>query len=96
MLCTIMYIAIPIINADTVPPRSPSINLRDKRSIVPSSKVVSIVDVSVIIDTQAAAILMAFDAENTGLLYLLYFTILTIATVKAVNVYAAIAMVVIS
>ena len=39
--------------------------------------------------------LIAFAAENTGLLYLLYFTALMIATVNAVKVYAAIAIAVI-
>ena len=55
----------------------------------------SIVDSSVSIDTSAAAKLIAFDAEKTGLLYFLYFTTLIIATVKDVKVNAAIAIAVI-
>ena len=84
-----------MINTNTAPPTDESISLRDIISIVPSLKVVNIVDVSVIIDTHAAAKLMALDAEYTGLLYLRYLTILTIATVNVVKVYAAIAIVVI-
>ena len=56
---------------------------------------VSSVEVNVSIDTQAAAKLMALEAEKTGLLYFLYRTTLTMATVNAVNVYAAIAIAVI-
>ena len=54
--------------------------------IDPSLNVLSIVDVSVSIETSADARLIAFDAEKTGLLYFLYFTVLTIATVNEVNV----------
>ena len=76
-------------------PTLPSIIFWVSTSIVPSLKVVNIVDVSVSIDTQAAAKLIALDAEKTGLLYFLYLTTLTIAIEKEVNVYAAIAMAVI-
>lgn len=55
-------------------------------SIVPSLKVVSIVEVRVSIEVEAAARPIALVAENTGLLYLLYFTALMIATVNAVKV----------
>ena len=54
------------------------------------------VDSNVSIDTHAAARLMALDAEYTGLLYLRYFTVFTMARASEVNVYAAIAIVVIS
>ena len=51
-------------------PTLPSIIFWVSTSIVPSLKVVNIVDVSVSIDTQAAAKLIALDAEKTGLLYI--------------------------
>ena len=78
------------------PPDRPRKSRRPARSTVPSPNVVSIVDSSVSMDTHADARLIAFDAEYTGLLYLRYFTVFMIASVKEVNVYAAIAMVVIS
>ena len=64
-------------------------------SMVPSSNVVSMVEVSVSMDTQAATKLIALEAEKTGLLYFLYLTTLTIAIVNDVKVYAAMAIVVI-
>lgn len=85
-----------MIKTDIAPPEIPNIILRAVRSIVPSPKVVSIVDSRVNIETQADARLIAFDAEYTGLLYFLYFIMFMIAIVNAVKVYAAIAMVVIS
>ena len=96
MLCTIMYIAIAMINADITPPLAPSMIFCVSISIVPSLKVVSIVDSSVSIETQAEAKLIAFEAEYTGLLYLRYLITFMIAKVKEVKVYAAIIMVVIS
>ena len=57
---------------------------------------VSIVDSKVSIDTSAEIKLIIFDAENTGLLYLRYLNIPTIATLSEANVYAAIAIAVIS
>jgi len=78
------------------PPVQPSKIFLVIASMVPSPKVVSIVASRVNIDTHAEAKLTALDAEYTGLLYLRYFTILIIATVKAVKVYAARTMVVIS
>ena len=80
---------------ETAMPTPPNISFRVRASIVPSLNVVSIVDVNVSIDTQAAAKLMALDAEKTGLLYFLYLTTLTMAIVKEVNVYAAIVIAVI-
>jgi len=74
----------------------PSRMRRPVKLIVPSPKVVSIVDSSVNIDTHAEARLIALDAEYTGLLYLRYFTVLIMASVREVNVYAAMAIVVIS
>ena len=76
-------------------PTPPSISFCERGSIVPSLKTVSIVEVRVTIETHAAAKLIAFEAETTGLLYFLYFTILIIAIVKDINVYAAMAIVVI-
>jgi len=73
----------------------PSIIFCSVALIVPSLNVVNIVDARVSIDTQAAAKLIAFEAEKTGLLYFLYLITLTIATVNAVKVYAAIAIAVI-
>ena len=81
--------------ADIAAPVSPSISFCSDTDIVLSLKVVSIVDSSVSIDTRAAAKLMAFDAEKTGLLYFLYLITLIIATANVVNVYAAIAIAVI-
>ena len=57
---------------------------------------VSIVASKVIIETHAEVKLMVFAIEYTGDLSLLYFIKLIIAIVKAVKVYAAKAMVVIS
>ena len=88
-------VAVATIKAEIAPPVAPSIHFCSTAVIVPSPKVVSIVDSSVSIDTSAAAKLIALDAEKTGLLYLRYFTTLTIATVNAVKVYAAIAIAVI-
>ena len=85
-----------MINTEITPPLAPSIILRAVRSIEPSLNVVNMVDSNVSIDTHAAARLMAFDAEYTGLLYLRYFTVFTMARASEVNVYAAIAIVVIS
>ena len=82
-------------STEIAPPVAPSIHFCSAAVIVSSLKVVSIVDSSVSIDTRAAAKLMALAAENTGLLYFLYFITLTIATVNAVKVYAAIAIAVI-
>jgi hypothetical protein len=59
----IIYEAIAIINAEITPPLAPSIILREVRSIVSPPNVVSIVDSSVSIETQATARLIAFDAE---------------------------------
>ena len=63
--------------------------------IVPSLNAVSIVDVSVSIETSDEARLIVFDAEKTGLLYFLYFITFTIARVSEVKVYAAMAIAVI-
>ncbi len=82
-------------NTEITPPVQPSIIFRVIASILPSPKVVSIVASSVSIDTQAAARLIALDADYTGLLYLRYFTMFIIAIVNAVKVYAAIAIAVI-
>ena len=93
---TIIVIAIAIIKTEIAPPVAASIILRMERVTVSAPKVVSMVDSSVINETQADARLIAFDAENTGLLYLRYRTMLTMETVNAVKVYAAMAIVVIS
>lgn len=95
MLCRIIEIAMATTVAETATPTLPSIIFWEITSIVPSLNVVSIVEVSVSIDTHAAAKLIALEAENTGLLYFLYFITFTIAAVKAVKVYAAIAIAVI-
>ena len=95
MLYTIMRMAIVMINAETAPPVAASSHFCPSAVSVPSSKELSMVDSSVSIDTSAAARLMALDAENTGLLYFLYLMTLTIATVNAAKVYAAIAIAVI-
>ena len=87
--------AINITVPDTAKPTQASIIFCSVVPIVPSLKVVNRVEVRVSIDTQAAAKLIAFDAEKTGLLYFLYLTTFTMATVKAVNVYAAMAIAVI-
>lgn len=93
---TIIVIAIAIIKTEIAPPVAASIILRMERVTFSAPKVVSMVDSSVINETQADARLIAFDAENTGLLYLRYLKILMIAKVRDVNVYAAMAIVVIS
>lgn len=85
-----------MINADITPPDMHSRMRLSVKLIVPLPNVASIVDSSVNIDTHAEARLIAFEAEYTGLLYLRYFTVLIIASVSEVNVYAAKAMVVIS
>ena len=90
-----MYIAIVTTNAETAKPTAPVSHRLAEAGIVPSLKVVNMVEVSVSIDTQADAKLIALDAENTGLLYFLYFTMLTIAAVNDAKVYAAMAIVVI-
>ena len=82
-------------STEIAPPVAPSIHFCSTAVIVPSPKVVSIVDSSVSIDTRAAAKLIALDAENTGLLYFLYLITLMIPTVNVVKVYAAIAIAVI-
>jgi hypothetical protein len=94
--CTIIYIAIAIINTDITPPEMPRKARLPVRLIVFFPKVVNIVDSRVNIDTHAAARLIDFDAVYTGLLYLRYLTIFTTATVNDAKVYAANAMVVIS
>ena len=81
---------------DMTAPDAPSMIFRVVSVIVSSPNVVSIVDSSISMDTAAAARLIAFDAEYTGLLYLRYFTVLMMASVSDVNVYAANAIVVIS
>ena len=75
-----------MMSTEIAPPVAPSIHFCSTAVIVPSLKVVSIVDSSVSIDTRAAAKLMALAAENTGLLYLRYFTKLMMATVIEVKV----------
>ena len=80
---------------EIAPPVAPSIHFCSTADMVPSLKAVSIVDSSVSIDTRAAARLIAFDAENTGLLYFLYLITFTIAKLNEVKVYAAIAIAVI-
>ena len=64
--------------------------------IVSFQNVVSIVDSSVSIDTQAEARLIAFEAEYTGLSYWRYFIMLIIANAIVINVYVAKVIVVIS
>ena len=76
-----------MIKAEITPPLEPSKILRSANDIVPSLNVVSIVDSSVSIETQAAASPIAFDAEYTGLLYLRYLTTFIIAIVIVPNVY---------
>lgn len=85
-----------MINTEIAPPVAPSKIRRSVKFIVPSPKVVSIVDSSVSIETHADVREIAFDAEYTGLLYLRYFITSMMANVREVNVYAAKAMVVIS
>ena len=84
-----------MINTQITPPVDPSIALRVAASILPSAKVVSIVDSSVSIETSAAARVITFDAENTGLLYFRYSIIPIIAMISDVNVYAAMVIAVI-
>ena len=84
-----------IINTEITPPVQPRNVFLVIAFILPSPKVVSMVASKVSIDTQAAARLIALDAEYTGLLYFLYLITFTIATVSAVNVYAAMAIAVI-
>lgn len=84
-----------MISKEIVPPVAPNIHFCWVAVIVSPPNVVSIVDSSVSIDTNAAAKLIALAAENTGLLYFLYFTTLIIANVNAVKAYAAIAIAVI-
>ena len=81
---------------DITPPLTARSTLRIRGSSSGVPNVVSIVVSRVIIETRAAARLIAFDAENAGLLYFLNFTAFTIATVNDVNVYAAMVIVVIS
>lgn len=88
--------AITTTKTEITPPVQPRKIFLVIAPMVPAPKVVSIVASRVSIDTQAEARLIAFDAEYTGLLYLRYFTILIIAIVNAVKVYAASAIVVIS
>ena len=76
-----------MIKAEITSPLEPSKILRSANDIVPSLNVVSIVDSSVSIETQAAASPTAFDAEYTGLLYLRYLTTFIIAIVIVPNVY---------
>ena len=78
--------AIDTTTSKTANPTIPKITFCSLSPIVPSLNVVSMVDVSVSMETHAAAKLIVFEAENTGLLYFLYFTIFMIANVKAVNV----------
>ena len=56
-------IAIVIIKADIAPPDAPRRIRLSNSVMVPSPKVVSIVDSRVSIDTQAEARLIAFEAE---------------------------------
>ena len=81
--------AITTTKTEITPPVQPRKIFLVIAPMVPAPKVVSIVASRVSIDTQAEARLIAFDAEYTGLLYLRYFTILIIAIVNAVKVYAA-------
>ena len=90
-----MPMAITSTTPETAKPTLPSIIFCSVAPIVPSLNVVKSVEVSVSIDTQAAAKLIALEAEKTGLLYFLYFTTFTIAIVKDEKVYAAIAIAVI-
>lgn len=83
-------------NIEITAPVVPRNILRVDSDIVPSLNVVSIVVSRVSIDTQAAARLIAFEAIDTGLLYLRYLIRFMIARVNAVNVYAAIIIAVIS
>ena len=73
-------------NTEIAAPDVPSKIRLSVKLIVLSPNVVSIVDSRVSIDTQAEARLIAFDAEKTGLLYLRYFTMFTVAIVNEVNV----------
>ena len=79
----------------TTPPVSAKNTCRISKSIS-LPKDVNIVASNVIIETQAVVKLIDLAAENTGLLYFLYLIKLIIATVNAINVYAAKAIVVIS
>ena len=65
--------AIDTTASKTANPTLPNIIFLSLPLIVPSLNVVSMVDVSVSIETHAAARLIVFEAENTGLLYFLYF-----------------------
>ena len=85
-----------MIKTEIAPPDAPSRIRWVVISIVPSLNVVSIVDSKVSTDTTADARLIALDAEYTGLLYLRYLMMFTMAKVNDVKVYAAIAIVVIS
>ena len=58
-------------------------------------KELSIADIRVSTDTAAAAKLTALQAESIGLLYFLYLIMFIVDTVNAINVYIAIATVVI-
>ena len=77
------------ITPETARPTPPSSIFCVSTSMLASLKAVSMVEVSVSIDTQAAAKLIAWQAEKTGLLYFLYFTMFTIAAANETKVYAA-------
>lgn len=85
-----------MMNKDIAPPLAPSMICLVRSVIDSSLKVVSIVASRVSIDTKAAAKLTVFDAVYTGLSYFLCLTMFIIAIVNETNVYAAIAIVVIS
>ena len=85
-----------MMKTDMTAPDAPSMIFRVVSVIVSSPNVVSIVDSSVSMDTTADARLIDLDAEYTGLLYLRYLTVLIMASVSEVRVYAAMAIVVIS
>ena len=94
MECIIIKIAIPIIKRQTATPVR-SVMIPRISSVFSSLKALNMAVSKVSIDTQAAARLIAFDADMTGLLYRRYLTIFTIARDIDAKVYAAIAIVVI-
>lgn len=91
----IIYKAIVMITTLTTAPLIPNIILRNNTDLEPSLNIVNIVVSSVNIDTQAAAKLIDFPADKIGLLYFLYLIESMIAIVSDVNVYVAIAIVMI-
>ena len=94
VLCAIMQIATISIIEHTQAPVLAVIILINFESVV-SPNAASIAVSRDNIDTSADAKLICLTADSMGLWYFRYFTILMIAIVKAVNVYAAIAIVII-